>query len=121
MPPRWLFAAMAKWGGDDKARAGLKAALWNEAAGMAVEEGWRLRRGVPLLETMAIMAVEEFMAPERPDGLPNRIPDQEKARRMDLRRNNWCKTWRPRYDRLAAMPHEWLSEAASYIYRRQAA
>jgi len=121
MPRNWMTAALAKWGRNEQAMRGIKYALWVEAAGLASKECWKLEPGRPLLETMATMAAEEFSAPARPDGLPARIPEAEKAQRMGMTRSRWYRTWRDRYQMVAALPEQWLAEAGSYIMRRQAA
>ena len=117
----WLLAARARLGCCEDAIHDLKYALWAEAAGLAVEHGWTVRRGVPVLETLSELAREEFLMPACANGLPARIPEIDKAQRMNMTERAWHKTWKARYALLAELPWLWLAEAERYIIRRQQA
>ncbi len=118
MPEKWFYAALAKWGGLSVAKSILVTLLALEVQKMAASAGWR-KQSPHIFETLAQIAVDEFLMPARPDGLPGRIKEQEKAGRMAVTSNAWHRTWKQRYMPVAALLESWLSSADSYIRRRQ--
>lgn len=86
-----VWMAYAKYLQDEPSERLLTAWLYQHAAGIAAEEGWKIERGVPRIKRLAEIAVWTFLR-----GNEGRS-ERELAAMLGVNQSTWHRTWARRY------------------------
>lgn len=113
------------WARDASSADLLDRLLYDYAMTLANSEGWRLPKGMGLLQRMVRMALLEHANP-----LHVHLPDDKgqrrlrwcgalRARLVEMEPDAWRMTWAKRYDQIYSEMRNWQGDAWRHIQRAQ--